>query len=228
MFKIKIANTVQCCFMSPISAPSTYQNVSNFTILCAGDVKPPMSGPPPGDFDGAASRPQDSNNSSGPSDIPSNKPGWYDPQHVGPWNPNQPVKTCVCLCANVHTHTNIQIEYLNLNRFKKQTFNIWMWKNTHPRSRGSRTVTHSMTGSGTGHGTHCLAQRHCWKLTYMKVAESGVAQWVVHGPMCRGHSPRYSWPQFESRIGQPFAACHSPSLCPLLPVSFQLSCPLKA
>ncbi|TMS20674.1 hypothetical protein E3U43_007167 [Larimichthys crocea] len=56
----------------------------------AGDVKPPMSGPPPGEFDGASSRPQDPSNPSGPSDIPSNKPAWYDPQHMGPWNPNQP------------------------------------------------------------------------------------------------------------------------------------------
>lgn len=51
-----------------------------------------MSGLPPGDFDGASSRPQDTTNPSGPSDIPSNKPGWYDPQHMGPWNPNQPVR----------------------------------------------------------------------------------------------------------------------------------------
>ncbi|XP_033477775.1 calcium homeostasis endoplasmic reticulum protein isoform X3 [Epinephelus lanceolatus] len=56
----------------------------------AGDVKPPISGPPPGEFDGASSRPQDPSNPSGPSDIPSNKPAWYDPQHMGPWNPNQP------------------------------------------------------------------------------------------------------------------------------------------
>ncbi|XP_044216736.1 calcium homeostasis endoplasmic reticulum protein isoform X2 [Thunnus albacares] len=56
----------------------------------AGDVKPPMPGPPPGEFDGASSRPQDPSNPSGPSDIPSNKPAWYDPQHMGPWNPNQP------------------------------------------------------------------------------------------------------------------------------------------
>ncbi|XP_033937438.1 calcium homeostasis endoplasmic reticulum protein isoform X2 [Pseudochaenichthys georgianus] len=56
----------------------------------AGDVKPPISGPPQGDFDGAPSRPQDPSNPSGPSDISSNKAGWYDPQHMGPWNPNQP------------------------------------------------------------------------------------------------------------------------------------------
>eukprot|EP00064_Thunnus_orientalis_P014462 superscaffoldBa00002509_g14507 len=40
----------------------------------AGDVKPPMPGPPPGEFDGPSSRPQDPSNPSGPSDIPSNKP----------------------------------------------------------------------------------------------------------------------------------------------------------
>ncbi|CAJ1060157.1 calcium homeostasis endoplasmic reticulum protein isoform X2 [Xyrichtys novacula] len=26
----------------------------------------------------------------GPSDVSSNKPGWFDPQHMGPWNPSQP------------------------------------------------------------------------------------------------------------------------------------------
>ncbi|XP_059197010.1 calcium homeostasis endoplasmic reticulum protein isoform X1 [Centropristis striata] len=56
----------------------------------AGDVEPPMSGPTPGEFDGASSRPQDPSNPGGPSDIPTNKPAWYDPQHMGPWNPNQP------------------------------------------------------------------------------------------------------------------------------------------
>lgn len=55
------------------------------------EVKPPMSGPPPGDFDEAPSRPQDPSNSGGPSDLPP-KPAWYDPQHMGPWNPSQPVK----------------------------------------------------------------------------------------------------------------------------------------
>lgn len=72
-------------------------------LLCTGDLKPPISGPPPGEFEGASSRPQDSSNPSGPSDIPSSKPAWYDPQHIGPWTPNQPVKTHVCLaclCAN--------------------------------------------------------------------------------------------------------------------------------
>uniref|UniRef100_A0A665SYY4 Calcium homeostasis endoplasmic reticulum protein n=1 Tax=Echeneis naucrates TaxID=173247 RepID=A0A665SYY4_ECHNA len=64
-------------------------------LLCVfvwyvGDVKPAMPGPPPGEFEGASSRPQDPSNPSGPSDIPSNKPAWYDPQHMGPWNPNQP------------------------------------------------------------------------------------------------------------------------------------------
>ncbi|XP_031431002.1 calcium homeostasis endoplasmic reticulum protein isoform X2 [Clupea harengus] len=56
-----------------------------------GEGKPPMAGPPPGDYDGTPSRPPDSSNSSGPSDIPSSKPGWFDPQHNMPsWNPQQP------------------------------------------------------------------------------------------------------------------------------------------
>uniref|UniRef100_A0A7N8Y347 Calcium homeostasis endoplasmic reticulum protein n=1 Tax=Mastacembelus armatus TaxID=205130 RepID=A0A7N8Y347_9TELE len=55
-----------------------------------GDVKPPMSGPPSGEFDGASSRTQEPSNPSGPSDISSSKPAWYDPQHMGPWNPTQP------------------------------------------------------------------------------------------------------------------------------------------
>uniref|UniRef100_A0A669DT88 Calcium homeostasis endoplasmic reticulum protein n=1 Tax=Oreochromis niloticus TaxID=8128 RepID=A0A669DT88_ORENI len=54
------------------------------------DVKLPMSGPPPGEFDGSSSRPPDPSNPSGPSDIPPTKPAWYDPQHMSPWNPNQP------------------------------------------------------------------------------------------------------------------------------------------
>uniref|UniRef100_A0A3Q3W9F6 Uncharacterized protein n=1 Tax=Mola mola TaxID=94237 RepID=A0A3Q3W9F6_MOLML len=56
----------------------------------AGDGKPPTSGPPPGEFEGGSSRPQEPSNPSGPSDIPPNKTAWYDPQHMGPWNPNQP------------------------------------------------------------------------------------------------------------------------------------------
>lgn len=71
-------------------------------VLCAGESKPPMVGPPSGEFDGASSRPQDPSNPSAPSDIPPNKPAWYDPQHMGPWNPNQPVKTyffCFFCCV---------------------------------------------------------------------------------------------------------------------------------
>lgn len=62
-------------------------------------MKPSMSGPPQAEFDGASSRPQDPSSTSGPSDIPSNKPAWYDPQHMGPWNPNQPVKAYVLCCV---------------------------------------------------------------------------------------------------------------------------------
>lgn len=70
-------------------------------VLSTGDIKPPMSGPPPGDFDGSLSRPQDPGNSSGPSDIPPNKSAWYDHQQVGPWNPNQPVKTRSFHCPHL-------------------------------------------------------------------------------------------------------------------------------
>lgn len=64
---------------------------STLLVLSTGDMKPPMPGPPPGDFDGSLPRPQDPNNPSGPSDIPPSKPAWFDHQQVGPWNPNQPV-----------------------------------------------------------------------------------------------------------------------------------------
>ncbi|KAF7703049.1 calcium homeostasis endoplasmic reticulum protein isoform X1 [Silurus meridionalis] len=51
------------------------------------DVKPPMAGPPPGDYDGS----QTDSNPSASSDISSSKPGWFDPQHGMPsWNPQQP------------------------------------------------------------------------------------------------------------------------------------------
>uniref|UniRef100_A0A8C5C5L4 Calcium homeostasis endoplasmic reticulum protein n=1 Tax=Gadus morhua TaxID=8049 RepID=A0A8C5C5L4_GADMO len=42
---------------------------------------PPPTGP---------SRPSDPGNPSGPTDISSSKPGWFDPQHLGQWNPKQP------------------------------------------------------------------------------------------------------------------------------------------
>ncbi|XP_078115620.1 calcium homeostasis endoplasmic reticulum protein isoform X4 [Sander vitreus] len=75
--------------VAPLATPAEPEKAPPMATK-AGDVKPPMSGPPPGEFDGPSSRPQDPSNPSGPSDIPSNKPGWYDPQHIGPWNPNQP------------------------------------------------------------------------------------------------------------------------------------------
>ncbi|RXN10314.1 calcium homeostasis endoplasmic reticulum isoform X1 [Labeo rohita] len=54
------------------------------------DLKPPLAGPPPSDYEGAQSRPSDSNPAAS-SDIPSSKPGWFDPQHNMPsWNPQQP------------------------------------------------------------------------------------------------------------------------------------------
>lgn len=62
------------------------------TVVVVGDIKASLSGPPPGDFEGAPSRAQDAGNASGPSDLPSGKPAWYDSQHMGPWNPNQPVR----------------------------------------------------------------------------------------------------------------------------------------
>uniref|UniRef100_A0A8C4DJV9 Calcium homeostasis endoplasmic reticulum protein n=1 Tax=Dicentrarchus labrax TaxID=13489 RepID=A0A8C4DJV9_DICLA len=75
--------------VAQLSTPAEAEKAPAMTTQ-AGDVKPPMSGPPPGEFDAASSRPQDPSNPSGPSDISSNKPAWYDPQHIGPWNPNQP------------------------------------------------------------------------------------------------------------------------------------------
>ncbi|XP_077573147.1 calcium homeostasis endoplasmic reticulum protein isoform X3 [Stigmatopora nigra] len=58
-----------------------------------GEGKATSSGGPPGDFDDAPSRSQDtsgsSGNSGGASDLPP-KPAWYDSQRMGPWNPNQP------------------------------------------------------------------------------------------------------------------------------------------
>lgn len=60
-------------------------------VILSADVKPPMTGPPPGDYDGSQTRQPDSNPSAS-SDIPSSKPGWFDPQHGMPsWNPQQPV-----------------------------------------------------------------------------------------------------------------------------------------
>ncbi|XP_047231691.1 calcium homeostasis endoplasmic reticulum protein isoform X2 [Girardinichthys multiradiatus] len=73
----------------PAAAPAEAEKTPSMTTQ-AGDVKPPVIGPPSVDFDGAAPRSQDPKNSSGPSDIPTNKPAWFEPQHVGPWNPNQP------------------------------------------------------------------------------------------------------------------------------------------
>nr|XP_020512750.1 LOW QUALITY PROTEIN: calcium homeostasis endoplasmic reticulum protein [Labrus bergylta] len=75
--------------VAQLAAPAEAEKAPPMTTQ-AGDVKPPISGPPPGEFDGASSRPQEPSNSSGPSDNPSNKSGWFDPQHMGPWNPNQP------------------------------------------------------------------------------------------------------------------------------------------
>ncbi|XP_077462548.1 calcium homeostasis endoplasmic reticulum protein isoform X1 [Stigmatopora argus] len=57
-----------------------------------GEAKTPASSGPPGDFDEAPSRGQDSGssgNSGGASELPP-KPAWYDSQRMGPWNPNQP------------------------------------------------------------------------------------------------------------------------------------------
>uniref|UniRef100_A0A668AGX3 Calcium homeostasis endoplasmic reticulum protein n=1 Tax=Myripristis murdjan TaxID=586833 RepID=A0A668AGX3_9TELE len=71
-----------------LAAPAEAEKASPMTSQA--DVKGSMSGPAPGEFDGASSRQQDPSNPSGPPDIPSSKPAWYDPQHMGPWNPNQP------------------------------------------------------------------------------------------------------------------------------------------
>lgn len=66
-------------------------------VILSADVKPPMTAPPPGDYDGSQTRQPDSNPPAS-SDIPSSKPGWFDPQHGMPsWNPPQPVSV---LCTN--------------------------------------------------------------------------------------------------------------------------------
>ncbi|XP_037837035.1 calcium homeostasis endoplasmic reticulum protein isoform X2 [Kryptolebias marmoratus] len=88
-FVTSLKQQSQSAPVGQIATPADSEKAPPLTTP-AGDVKPPMSGPPPGDFDGSAARPQDSKNSSGQSDIPTNKPAWFDPQHVGPWNPNQP------------------------------------------------------------------------------------------------------------------------------------------
>lgn len=54
------------------------------------DIKPVMPNPSPREFDTAPPRTQEPPISSGPADLSLNKPAWYDPQHMGPWNPNQP------------------------------------------------------------------------------------------------------------------------------------------
>ncbi|XP_054880117.1 calcium homeostasis endoplasmic reticulum protein [Poeciliopsis prolifica] len=81
----------QACPAGSAPPPAEAEKVPPITTQAsAGDVKPPVIGPPPGEFDGAPPRSQDAKNSSGPSDMPPNKPTWFEPQHVGPWNPNQP------------------------------------------------------------------------------------------------------------------------------------------
>lgn len=84
-----------------VRARTLHLSPLNVLVLPAGDMKPPMPGPPPGDFDGGLPRPQDPGNPSGPSEIPPGKPAWFDHQQVGPWNPNQPVKSFspLLLCA---------------------------------------------------------------------------------------------------------------------------------
>uniref|UniRef100_A0A3Q2GAL8 Calcium homeostasis endoplasmic reticulum protein n=1 Tax=Cyprinodon variegatus TaxID=28743 RepID=A0A3Q2GAL8_CYPVA len=72
----------------PAAAPSEADKPPSLAPP-AGEVKPPVIGPPSADFE-VAPRSQDSKNASGPSDIPANKPAWFESQHVGPWNPNQP------------------------------------------------------------------------------------------------------------------------------------------
>lgn len=80
----------------------------HYVVVVAGGVKPPMAVLPPGEFDGASSRPQDT---SGPSDITNNKPGWYDTKHLGPWNPNQPVNYIYkCLRSELFKWNIISVE----------------------------------------------------------------------------------------------------------------------
>lgn len=66
-------------------------------VFVVGDIKASLAGPPPVEFEGAPPRPQDASSNSGPSDLPSGKSAWYDSQHIGPWNPNQPVRVRLVL-----------------------------------------------------------------------------------------------------------------------------------
>lgn len=91
--------------------------------MSSGDLKPPGAGPPPGDYEGPQNRPSDSNPAAS-ADIPSSKPGWFDPQHNMPaWNPQQPVSErnavqsyksyAVCSCVLILTQYQIpNIKYL--------------------------------------------------------------------------------------------------------------------
>ncbi|XP_062868861.1 calcium homeostasis endoplasmic reticulum protein isoform X2 [Trichomycterus rosablanca] len=72
----------------PPSEPEV-KGVSQSAMTAQADAKPPMTGPPPGDYDGPQSRPD--SNPSAMSDVPPGKPGWFDGQHGMPgWNPQHP------------------------------------------------------------------------------------------------------------------------------------------
>uniref|UniRef100_A0A8B9RMG6 Calcium homeostasis endoplasmic reticulum protein n=1 Tax=Astyanax mexicanus TaxID=7994 RepID=A0A8B9RMG6_ASTMX len=69
-----------------VAAAAAAAAVSQLLAAQSALMRPPMAGPSPGDYDGAPTRPTDSNSS-----APPDKPGWFDPQHNMPsWNPQQP------------------------------------------------------------------------------------------------------------------------------------------
>ncbi|XP_037554063.1 calcium homeostasis endoplasmic reticulum protein isoform X2 [Nematolebias whitei] len=88
-FVTSLQQQSQPALVGQVGTPADSEKVPPMTTP-AGEGKPPVTGPTSGDFDGSAARPQDPKNPSGPSEIPTNKPAWFEPQHVGPWNPNQP------------------------------------------------------------------------------------------------------------------------------------------
>uniref|UniRef100_A0AAR2LD03 Calcium homeostasis endoplasmic reticulum protein n=1 Tax=Pygocentrus nattereri TaxID=42514 RepID=A0AAR2LD03_PYGNA len=84
-----VAAAAAAAAVGQLAPPEAEVKVTQPSLTSQSEVKPPMAGPPPGDYDGAQTRPLDSNPSN--PDIQSTKPGWFEPQHsMPPWNPQQP------------------------------------------------------------------------------------------------------------------------------------------